>query len=46
MSLSGRGGTTCKKQITMGYYDVEKPKAAPDQSVAFTFQLLFPKKWQ
>lgn len=30
----------------MGYYDVEKPKAAPDQSVAFTFQLLFPKKWQ
>ena len=26
------------------YYNVEKPKAAPDQSVSFTFQLLFPKK--
>jgi len=26
------------------YYNVEKPKAAPEQSVSFTFQLLFPKK--
>ena len=26
------------------YYNVEKPKAAPDQSVSFTFILLFPKK--
>jgi hypothetical protein len=26
------------------YYNVEKPKAAPDQSVSFTFVLLFPKK--
>ena len=26
------------------YYNVEKPKGAPEQSVSFTFQLLFPKK--
>jgi hypothetical protein len=26
------------------YYNVEKPKNAPDQSVSFVFQLLFPKK--
>lgn len=26
------------------YYNVEKPENAPDQSVSFTFQLLFPKK--